>query len=91
MSKLTNIDYLLNSVEAASQDKNPFYAGYPERRRGLLNYVKNLECENKRLELLARTYKDDLDLTSADRDSARKEIERLTMRIKELEENCNDH
>ena len=37
--------YLLNALENAAQERDPFKAGYPARRAEVLRYVEELEAK----------------------------------------------
>jgi len=37
--------YLLNALENAAQERDPFRAGYPARRAEVLRYVEELEAK----------------------------------------------
>jgi hypothetical protein len=42
-SKYSPFDYLLNAMEYAAQQDDPWRAGYPSRRQAVLEYVRKLE------------------------------------------------
>jgi hypothetical protein len=48
--------YLLNAMENAAQERDPFKAGYAQRREEVLRYVDMLEARIKKLEAASGTH-----------------------------------
>jgi hypothetical protein len=45
MEQMSPFIYLLNAMENAAQERDPFKAGYPARREEVLRYVAELESK----------------------------------------------